>query len=153
MDAQGRRTGLSFTRVAVAASLMCAGAFVARGTAQDDAAQDRSTLSGVYTSAQATRGEETYMNVCVACHPPATYTGAAFKTSWGGRPLSDLFDALVEKMPKNDPGSLSPAEYGQVVAYLLKINGNPAGKTELPAEAEPLKQIRIETPEMRSDKH
>jgi mono/diheme cytochrome c family protein len=120
---------------------------------QGEPAPTRSSMSGVYTAAQAARGEETYMSICVSCHPPATYTGAAFKTTWGGRPLSDLYTALNEKMPKNDPGSLSQDEYGQVLAWLLKINGNPAGKTELPAEIDALKQIRIETPGMESDKH
>jgi hypothetical protein len=33
-----------------------------------------------------------------------------------------------------------------VVAYLLKINGVPAGETDLPADAEAMKKIRIEMP-------
>ena len=86
------------------------------------------------------------MAICVACHPRGTYSTAAFKTAWTGRPLSELFDLVREKMPKNDPASLTPAEYAQVVAYLLKINDVPAGEHELPPDSEALKKIRIEMP-------
>jgi cytochrome c553 len=107
----------------------------------------RSTMSGVFTQAQANAGEETYMSVCVACHPAGTYSSAAFKTTWNGRPLSDLFSLIKERMPKNEPGTLSPEETAQLVAYILKINGTPTGKTELPAEVASLKEIRIEIPD------
>jgi hypothetical protein len=104
------------------------------------------TSAGVFTAAQATRGEETYMAICVSCHPRGTYATPAFRATWTGRPLSELFDFVREKMPKNDPGSLRPGEYAQVIAYILKINDAPAGDHELPAESEPLKKIRIELP-------
>lgn len=123
-----------------------------RGSAQTEGDPPRSTMSGVYSTAQAGRGEETYMNVCVACHPGGTYATPAFKTSWAGRPLSELFDIVKEKMPKNDPGSLTAQEAAQVLAYLLKINDVPAGETELPAEAPALKKIRFETPGTRDAK-
>jgi mono/diheme cytochrome c family protein len=107
-----------------------------------------STMSGVFTAAQAGRGEETYMTICVGCHPAGTYTGQTFNTSWGNRPLSDLFAIIKNTMPKVDPGMLTPQETAQVIAYILKSNGVPPGKTELPPELEPLKNIRIETPAM-----
>ena len=53
-------------------------------------------------------------------------------------------------MPKDDPESLSVAERAQVVAYLLKLNGLPAGKTELPTDAEALKKIKIELPKEKT---
>jgi S-disulfanyl-L-cysteine oxidoreductase SoxD len=110
-------------------------------------AQDmQSTMSGVYSAPQATRGEETYMAVCVSCHPAGTYKAAGFKATWKGRPLAELFDQVREKMPKNDPASLSQQEYIQVIAYLLKINDVPPGDTDLPADPEALKKIRIEMP-------
>jgi mono/diheme cytochrome c family protein len=121
-------------------------------SAPDEARQDAavapstSTMSGVYSAAQAARGEETYMAICVACHPRGTYSTAAFRTAWNGRPLSDLFDLVREKMPKSDPGSLTPAEYAQAIAYLLKINDVPAGEHELQPGGEGLKKIRIEWP-------
>jgi cytochrome c5 len=109
----------------------------------------QSTMSGVYTAPQAARGEETYMGVCVSCHPAGTYKTAAFRANWKGRPLSDLFDQVREKMPKNDPASLSQQEYAQLVAYLLKINDVPAGQAELPPDNEVLRKVRIEMPDDR----
>ena len=111
-----------------------------------DIKADVSTMTGVFTAAQAARGEETYMTICVACHPAGTYTTPAFKTSWANRPLSDLFSIIKNTMPKVDPGTLTPEETAQVVAYILKSNGVPPGKTELPSQLAALKTIRIEMP-------
>jgi cytochrome c5 len=119
---------------------------LAGGAGQDAQPPVISTMTGVYSAAQATRGEDTYMSICVSCHPRGTYTTPGFKATWTGRPLSELFDLVKEKMPKNDPGSLTPGEYVQAVAYLLKINDVPAGEGELPPDSEALKKIRIEMP-------
>ncbi len=100
------------------------------------------TKDRVYSLAQAARGEQTYMLKCASCHPPGTYKGSVF-LKWQGRSLAELLAFLMEKMPKSDPGSLTPKEYAQVMAYLLKINGNPAGRVELPAETGPLVGISI----------
>lgn len=138
----------SITRLTLASAVVLLGALAGRGTAQTappDGATT-TTAAGVYTAAQAVRGEETYMNICVACHPAGTYTTPAFRTAWHGRPLSDLFTQVSETMPKQEPASLSEKEYAQVIAYLLKINDAPAGNTELPAEVDALKKIRIEMP-------
>lgn len=134
------------TRMLVSASFALVFLASQLGTAQEPAADVVSTSTGVYTAEQATRGEETYMSICVACHPAGTYTTPLFKNSWNGRPLSDLFMQVSETMPKQDPGSLTKKEYLQAVAYLLKINDVPAGKTELPTEIEALKKIKIEIP-------
>lgn len=104
------------------------------------------TSSGVYTSQQAMRGEMTYMNLCVGCHAVGTYAAPAFREKWNGVPLSQLFDFLSNTMPKNDPGSLEPDEYAQVIAYILRANGAPLGKTVLPSDLSSLKKIRIDLP-------
>ena len=102
----------------------------------------KTTKERVYSATQAARGEQTYMSSCVSCHPPATYKGAVFM-NWQGRSLGDLLAFLSEKMPKNDPGSLSAKEYTQVMAFLLKLNGMPAGPAELPANPAALSKITI----------
>ena len=104
------------------------------------------TASGVYTAAQATRGEQTYMNVCVSCHPVGTYAAQAFRDKWNGAPLSKLFDFVAESMPKSEPGSLDTQDYVHVIAYILKINGAPPGKTPLPADSAALEKIRLYLP-------
>jgi mono/diheme cytochrome c family protein len=113
-----------------------------RVAAQGTAAEARTTKARVYSATQASRGEVTYMNACVSCHPPSTYKGAVF-LNWQGRTLAELLAFLTEKMPKNEPGSLSPKEYTQVVAYLLKLNGMPAGRVDLPADPAALRAITI----------
>jgi len=102
------------------------------------------TLSGIYTDAQVVRGEETYFGTCVSCHPRGTYSGTLFKANWGGRPLSDLYDWVLNKMPKNDPGTLTPKQSVDVIAYILKENGMPTGKTSMPADFDALRAIRIQ---------
>ena len=104
------------------------------------------TSSGVYTAAQAARGEQTYMSICVACHPAGTYAAAAFRAKWNGQLMSDLFSLVSSTMPKQEPGTLEPEEYAQMLAYILRQNGAPAGKAPLPASVKALKRIRIDLP-------
>jgi mono/diheme cytochrome c family protein len=104
----------------------------------------KTTLSGVYTASQAAKGEEMYYNLCIACHPKGTYAGPSFKTNWNGRPLSDLWDWISNKMPKNDPGSLTPDEVAQVMSYILQQNKMPAGQVALPTNERTLYGIRIQ---------
>jgi len=108
-------------------------------------AQSRTTQTGVYSAEQAARGEDVYAGMCKSCHAAATHTGVAFEKSWDGRSLSELFGYISTKMPKNEPGSLAPEEYADVLAYLLKLNQMPVGKTELPPDTTVLGRIRIET--------
>jgi len=122
-----------------------AGLILAAAIAERIAAQEvRTTLSGVYTLAQAEKGEDVYYGSCVNCHPKGTYAGASFKTNWGGRPLSDLYDWVKTKMPKSDPGSLTPNQSVQVMAYILQQNKMPAGPTPLPTDRAVLGTIKIQ---------
>jgi hypothetical protein len=104
----------------------------------------RSTLNGVYTTAQASAGEEVYFTFCVSCHPTPTYTGPAFKLHWQGRPLADLYEWVSEKMPKNEPGSLTPKQSVDAIAYILRLNKLPAGQTPIPTDYPALRRITIE---------
>jgi mono/diheme cytochrome c family protein len=110
----------------------------------------QSTLSGVYTDEQASRGKDVYAGSCRSCHTPASHTGATFTKWWRGKQLSDLFLYVSTRMPKNDPGSLAPDDVADVMAYLLKMNAMPVGKEELPPDADSLKKIRIETKRSRA---
>ncbi|MSO51755.1 MAG: cytochrome c [Acidobacteria bacterium] len=123
-------------------ALLAALAAMSNLNAQAAPSGAKTTKGRVYSATQATRGEQTYMSTCVSCHPPSTYKGAVF-LNWQGRTLGELLEFLTEKMPKNDPGSLSPKEYTQVVAYLLKLNGMPAGRVDLPADPAALRDISI----------
>lgn len=142
----GRLRGPKVARWKVAFGLMPAVwmmSVVMTTASADQAAAAKTTKARVYSAAQATRGEALYMSMCVSCHPPATYTGAVFLT-WQGRNLGELLAFLQEKMPKNDPGSLTAKEYADVMAYLLKLNKMPAGRVDLPADAKVLRGINID---------
>lgn len=105
----------------------------------------RSTGQGVYTREQWMRGRDVYAGLCAGCHQAVTHVGPQFSTSWAGKKLSDLFGFLRERMPKNDPGSLSEQEYVDVMSYMLRLNGMPAGVDELPADSVTLTKIRIDS--------
>jgi cytochrome c len=109
----------------------------------------RSTGEGVYSREQWMRGRDVYAGLCAGCHPAITHVGPMFTTSWAGKKLSDLFGFLRERMPKNDPGSLSEEEYVDVMAYMLRLNGMPAGVEDLPADSLALTKIRIDSSKVK----
>jgi hypothetical protein len=102
-----------------------------------------STLDGIYTNEQASRGKTVYANSCKSCHSATTHTGALFAQWWKDKPLSELFNFVLTRMPKNDPGSLPPEDVGDVVAYLLKMNALPTGPEEFWPIADSLKKYRV----------
>ena len=116
-------------------------------------ASKASIWNGVFTDMQARRGEAAFQSNCAACHgktlqatnPDApNLTGPSFGISWNGKPVADLFTLMRTSMPLGAPGSLSDPEYLDIVAYILKFNGYPAGDRELGPEDQLLKQIVIE---------
>jgi len=114
----------------------------------------RSTGTGVYSAEQAQAGQEIFESTCLgSCHNMADHRGIAFRQRWDGHPLWDLFNTIHMKMPKDDVGSLSETDAVQLVAYLLKLNGMPAGKDELATDPAILKKIKIEVPATHEEKH
>jgi mono/diheme cytochrome c family protein len=102
-----------------------------------------SVLDGVFTSDQATRGQQTFQKVCAACHTVAEHSGKNFEERWAGSNVGELFDLISGTMPDGNPGSLEPAEYASVIAFFLKETGYPEGKQELPSDGAALKPMRI----------
>jgi mono/diheme cytochrome c family protein len=98
--------------------------------------------NAAYTEAQATRGEAGYMEHCAACHrddltglgPAPELAGDAFLGRWEQRSVDELLAKVRTTMPQSAPGSLSEAQYLDIVAFLLAANGLPAGSVELTAE-------------------
>ena len=104
----------------------------------------KSVNEGIYTAAQADRGAAVFDKTCTACHDTARFTGDEFLAGWTGKPLHDLFNHMSTTMPEDNPGSLKPQQYADVVAYFLKLNGYPAGKAELESAAAGLKAIKFD---------
>ena len=103
----------------------------------------RTVQDGVFTEAQAVRGQALYVKQCASCHgdmaeglqgPPLI--GDAFRGHWRAQPLAALAGKIRNTMPADAQGTLSPAQASDLLAHILKLGGFPAGRTEL-ASAEP----------------
>lgn len=120
----------------------------------------RSVWDGVYTEAQAKRGEALFEQNCISCHGPALegdgeappLSGGELFWTWNGKPLTALFDKIHKEMPHNRPGTLSPEASADLLAHVLHFNKFPAGETELPHDAGALNQIRYESKKPKDSK-
>lgn len=104
----------------------------------------KSVNDGVYTAAQADRGDKVFNATCTTCHDTARFTGKEFLSVWTGQPIHALFEHVNTTMPEDNPGSLKPEQYADILAFFLKLNGYPEGAEELPASPEALKTIRFD---------
>jgi mono/diheme cytochrome c family protein len=105
---------------------------LAAGLAQAPA----SVLDGVYTAAQAARGEAAYLTHCIKCHEGLEadgpeLAGRVFVDRWREDRLESLFSFIRTAMPGDAPGSLDARDYADIVAYILRVNGLPEGQSEL----------------------
>jgi mono/diheme cytochrome c family protein len=124
---------------------------VVLGVAVLAAQAPRTVWDGVFTDEQAKRGQASYGEECASCHgveltggeqaPPLA--GAAFLGTWNGLSVGVLYDRMRQSMPQDDPGSLSRQINADILAFMLKANGFPAGKTELEKDSEVLRQIKL----------
>jgi mono/diheme cytochrome c family protein len=103
-----------------------------------------STLAGVYSEAQAGRGETVYKTNCLECHVPTDYQGDAFKSKFVGGTALDMWEQIRSTMPQNNPGSLTNEQYTDLVAYLFKLNALPTRNADMPANKDSLKAIKVE---------
>jgi mono/diheme cytochrome c family protein len=142
-----RPTGRSIPPGSRAVDAALAAAFVGMFSMAVHAQQARRVTDGVYTSAQATRGETVYKDRCATCHgatlggaqaPPLA--GDEFIRAWSG-PVSELANKVQSTMPANDPGKLTRQQTADVLAYMLQVGKYPAGQAELAADEAVLKQI------------
>jgi mono/diheme cytochrome c family protein len=107
--------------------------------------------SGVYSEAQAYRGEKVADKSCIGCHGPRLdggdsgpkLVGEMFLANWSSQPVSELFDWVLESMPSDAPGTLSKEDAAAVLAYILQLNKMPAGKEDLPGEHNALSRIEF----------
>ena len=136
----------------LAASLLLVTAiFIGSTIARLGGQQPQTGAGAVYTAAQAQAGQAAYAQQCAGCHgndfrgsgdAPAV-VGPDFRAKWGPRATNELFTYLVQTMPPTNPGALGEEGTLNVTAYLLQINGAPAGQQPLTP--------RVETPLIRID--
>ena len=112
----------------------------------------RTVWDSVYTLDQATRGQTSYSQSCARCHQASlggadespALAGSGFLGNWNGHSLGELHERIRTTMPQDDPGTYGRQLIADVMAYMLKCNGFPAGAVELPMDTEALRQIRLE---------
>lgn len=97
-------------------------------------------------TAQARRGAAVYLQLCAACHEALEYQTQEFRDKWNNRPAFDLYDLMRTTMPDDAPGTLTAQQYADVIAYMFKLNGVPAGDTVLPTDDAAMKQIKVAIP-------
>ena len=98
----------------------------------------RTVLDGVYTDAQAQRGEAAYGMNCAKCHEGADVDGPPlngdpFIDRWREDRLATLFTFIRTNMPRDTPGKLPEASYLDLLAFLLQANGYKSGTADLNA--------------------
>jgi len=109
----------------------------------------RSAWTGVYTTEQATRGEQLYVRTCAECHGDDLegrerapgLAGVTFNQRWDGATLKKLFERLEEMPPAKPEARLTPSQYADVLAFLLNANEVPAGMTPLEPDKKALADI------------
>ena len=125
--------------VGTALSLLLFGALVAG--AQD--APGPSIWSGVFTAAQAKRGDEAYQASCSSCHgsnlvatdaEAVDLTGPAFRAKWSGKTLEERFEKIRDTMPLGNANTLGGKTYMDILAFILQFNDFPPGNQELVPE-------------------
>ncbi len=106
---------------------------------------------GVFTTAQADRGKAALLqNGCNGCHGaelagdrgPAL-KGDRFIADWENGSLNRLLTKIRETMPPLNAEQVPVPTKLDIVAYLLQVNGFPAGSTDLSLDAETLEGIQI----------
>ena len=115
------------------------------------AAETRTVRDGVYTKEQATRGAQVFNDACQNCHGDTEsggdyepgVMGDGFVDHWNGKTVADLLRFISSEMPGDNPGALEPDQYNDVLAYVLSVNGYPAGNRELSPQITSLKEIAI----------
>jgi mono/diheme cytochrome c family protein len=134
----------------VASALLLAAAPRFFSPAQSAPPQASNVWDGVYTEAQAKRGQALGMQYCAGCHgidlnsgePGPWLFGSDFARRYDAHTMEDLVRRL-NTMPPDNPGGFGPEAMADFAAFVLWSNEFPAGPRDLPSEAAALRRIRI----------
>ncbi len=101
-------------------------------------AQERTVRDGVFSRAQAERGQALYAQRCALCHGAALQgvnapplVGSVFVGRWSAEPLGTLFAKIRNTMPPDRSLQLTDQQTADVVAHVLQTGGFPAGGADL----------------------
>lgn len=85
----------------------------------------------LYNPAQAAPGAQLYNQHCAMCHGQPTQGWLFSSQKVTHLRLGDIFSIMTTRMPFNNPASLTHTQYEDIMAYILKQNGYPAGANAL----------------------
>ena len=141
------------TAAAGLAGQLCATVQTVAAASNADDAAHAGDVAALYTQQQAKAGKRVFDGSCASCHgtnlqgvsaPPVGGSVFLHKTKMLDWTVADMRNVVVNSMPANNPGSLSPEQYADVIAYLLAANCYPAGNNSFPTSASPaLKQVPL----------
>lgn len=107
-------------------------------------------LPKLYTEAQASAGHSAFDQHCAVCHGknlqgiagPAL-AGQSFASASNNYTVSAIFNELSQQMPAGAPGSLKKTTYADIMAFILKKNGYPSGKSKLTYDAAQMSTAKL----------
>ena len=99
--------------------------------------------SATFSAAQADRGRDAFRAGCTECHDSSQFSDARFDRRWNRRSAGSLYSFIQTSMPETAPGSLSPQQAVELVAYIMRMNGFEPGAGELTADRAVLDQISL----------
>ena len=104
-------------------------------------APQTTVLDSVYSDPQASRGQNVYQAACASCHGDALegvsapeLTGNRFIDRWREGMLDGIYNFIRQRMPLGrspNSNTISDKDYIDLVTFILKSNGYPAGTNEL----------------------
>src|SRR6187401_21650 len=130
-------------------AILCVGGVLVSSQAPQ---KPKTVWDGVYTEAQANRATGVFGATCAGCHtltPDGSrpLSGESFWQSNTQKSVAELLAYVSKNMPNGNGGSLSPENYNDLVALILKSNGFPAGQAELtPASIEGVQIVSKDGP-------
>jgi mono/diheme cytochrome c family protein len=115
-----------------------------------------SVWSGVYSEAQAERGQSVFLSVCARCHGPRgngagdpEMTAAppvargSFLRKWDRQTVATLLNYVRTTMPTDNPKSLSDQQYLDAITYMFMLSNMPTGDAELELDEAALTGVEI----------
>jgi mono/diheme cytochrome c family protein len=94
------------------------------------------------SAGDATRGQAVFKERCAVCHGDALeglvgppLKGGEFAKTWSSQPA--LVDKIQKTMPQDDPGSLTPAQAGDLAAFIVR-EGSASGTAAAAAPLAPV---------------